>query len=119
MRTLPKNIQFFLEVRQHEWFEGEEYEHHLKFLKSVNVGSVIDDSPERILHLGLTIPKCFIRYTPAGDLTRVKEWYDKINECGSKGLTEAYFFVQALETEKVQKKQLEALQYFKNLVVGV
>ena len=113
LQLLPRDIQFFLEVRNPVWFEENTYEEHLKILRDLRIGSIINDAPDRILNNELSLPKCFIRYTPTGDLSRVQNWFDKIKEWREKGLTEAYFFVQPGISKN---HQLEALEYFKLLV---
>ncbi len=116
LKSLPRNIQFFLEVRHPEWYEKENFEPHLKFLKYNNIGLVINDAPNKILKINLSVPKCFIKYTPTGDLTKVKKWFQQIKEWGQTGLSEAYFFVQPSGLKDNTMLQIEALQYFKQLV---
>lgn len=115
LQSLPKNIQVFLNVAHPDWFEERPYQEHLTFLKENAIGCVINDAPGRIVNETLPLSKCFIKYTPAGDLSQVLKWFEKIKEWARKGLTEAYFFV-APGSQKDQ--QLEALQYFKELVTG-
>jgi uncharacterized protein YecE (DUF72 family) len=117
LKTLPKNLQFFLEIRHRDWFETQEYELLLQFLKGNGIGLVISDVPPRTLTLDLTVPKCFIRYQPRGDKDRLEQWYNKLKEWESKGLEKAYFFVGS-EVNGGAMQALENLEYFDKLVKG-
>ncbi|GEO08738.1 DUF72 domain-containing protein [Segetibacter aerophilus] len=113
LETLPKDLQFFLEVRNREWFEENTYTELLESLRRLKVGLIISDNEIRPLLFDLTVPKCWIRYTSSGEFSRLDRWFEKLNEWGAKGLQEAYFFFQDCE-DKVQL--LDELLYFKNLV---
>jgi uncharacterized protein YecE (DUF72 family) len=113
--SLPKDLQFFLDVRNPEWFHvTEHYENLLRFLGENNIGAVIIDLPGRIVKLGLTIPKCFIRYMPGDDKDRIVRWFEKIKEWQNRGLKEAYFFVHSGNENAL--RAVEELQRFKELV---
>jgi uncharacterized protein YecE (DUF72 family) len=65
LASLPKDLQFFLEVRHPGWFaKPEEMKELLENLSSMNMGIVITDTAGRrdCAHMHLTIPKVFIRY---------------------------------------------------------
>ena len=115
LQSLPRNLKLFLEVENPDWFEEGTYKEHLAFLRENAVGSIINDAPGRTVNKGLSVSKCFIKYTPADDLSEVKKWFEKIKEWEEEGLTHAYFFVQP-GTQK--DHQLQALEYFKQLVTG-
>ena len=112
LKTLPNDLQVFLEVTHSDWFEEDEFENFLFFLRKNNIGLIILDHPERPIRLDLTIPKCYIRFIPTGERKRVKSWFDKIQDWKQKGLKEAYFFVQP-ETNPVHA--LADAQYFQEL----
>ena len=77
------------------------------------MGAIIKDEPDRPINLQLTVPKCFIRYTPTGDHARLQEWADKIKEWRSKGLQEAYFFIDAIGDGVMV---LDELEIFKQII---
>ncbi|MFX7756133.1 DUF72 domain-containing protein, partial [Acinetobacter baumannii] len=65
LKSLPKDLQFFLEVRHPDWFLKDELANELySFLKDNNIGIVITDTAGRreCAHMHLTVPKTFIRY---------------------------------------------------------
>ncbi len=113
LQSLPKDLQLFLEVGNPQWFEDDVFQALIKRLGEDKIGLTISDNDERPLLLDLTVPKCWIRYTPCGDYSRLDHWYQKIKEWEDKGLREAYFFVQPGEDPH---QQLDELLYFKNLV---
>ena len=100
MLSLPKELQFFLEVRHPAWFSKEkERAELLEFLHSNNIGAVITDTAGRrdCAHMHLTIPKVFIRYAGnslhATDYTRSDAWVQRIKYWLDHGLKELYFFI--------------------------
>jgi uncharacterized protein YecE (DUF72 family) len=65
LKSLPKDLQFFLEVRHPDWFAKTDIQKELfDTLTSLKMGAVITDSAGRRVcaHMHLTIPKAFIRY---------------------------------------------------------
>jgi uncharacterized protein YecE (DUF72 family) len=100
LASLPKDLQFFLEVRHPDWFAKEkEREDLFNFLSSNNMGAVITDTAGRrdCAHMHLTIPKTFIRYVGnslhRSDYNRSDAWADRIKYWLDNGLQELYFFV--------------------------
>jgi len=100
MLSLPKELQFFLEVRHPAWFNKEkEREELFGFLSSNNMGAVITDTAGRrdCAHMRLTIPKVFIRFVGNSlhptDLTRSDIWVQRIKHWLDHGLKELYFFM--------------------------
>ena len=98
--SLPKDVQFFLEVRHPNWFLKDEIRNELfSFLKENNVGIVITDTAGRreCCHMHLTVPKAFIRYVGNSlhttDYTRIDAWIDRMKYWLDKGLNELYFFM--------------------------
>jgi len=97
---LPKNLQFFLEVRHPGWFaKMSEWEDLLSYLRDNNIGAVITDSAGRrdCVHMHLTVPKAFIRFVGNSlhptDFTRIDDWVKKMKYWLNRGLKELYFFV--------------------------
>jgi uncharacterized protein YecE (DUF72 family) len=100
MLSLPKEMQFFLEVRHPAWFSKEkEREELFEFLSSNNIGAVITDTAGRrdCAHMHLTIPKAFIRYVGnslhSTDYTRSDVWVERMKYWLDHGLQELYFFM--------------------------
>jgi uncharacterized protein YecE (DUF72 family) len=100
LRSLPTDLQFFLEVRHPDWFaKTEVMEETVEFLRSVNMGFVITDTSGRrdCAHMHLTMPKTFIRYVGNSlhptDFTRIDEWVARVKYWLSKGMEELYFFM--------------------------
>jgi len=100
MSSLPKELQFFLEVRHPAWFSKEkEREELFDFLSSNNIGAVITDTAGRrdCAHMRLTIPKVFIRYVGNSlhrtDYTRSDAWVQRMKYWLENGLQELYFFM--------------------------
>lgn len=100
LATLPKDLEFFIEVRHPDWFAKEkEQSDLLHFLTSHNMGFVITDTAGRrgCAHMHLTIPKAFIRYVGnslhATDYTRCNAWIDRMQHWLENGMQELYFFM--------------------------
>jgi uncharacterized protein YecE (DUF72 family) len=100
LKTLPKDLQFFLEVRHHDWFGNAAIRNELfDVLRSFNIGAVITDTAGRrdCAHMELTIPKAFIRYVGNSlhetDYSRTDSWVKRIKYWLDNGLKELYFFM--------------------------
>jgi uncharacterized protein YecE (DUF72 family) len=100
LRSLPTDLQFFLEVRHPDWFGKDAIREELfTTLKALNIGAVITDTSGRrdCCHMHLTVPKVFIRYVGnslhSTDYTRVDDWIERIKYWLSKNIQEVYFFM--------------------------
>lgn len=100
LKSLPTDLQFFLEVRHPDWFAKEkDKEDILEFLHTNNMGYVITDTAGRrdCAHMYLTVPKVFIRYVGNSlhptDNTRIDAWVDRMKYWLDKGMEELYFFM--------------------------
>jgi uncharacterized protein YecE (DUF72 family) len=100
LASLPKDLQFFLEVRHPDWFaKDKDREDMFSFLHDHNMGAVITDTAGRrdCAHMHLTIPKTFIRYVGnslhATDYPRIDAWVDRMKYWLDKGMEELYFFM--------------------------
>lgn len=100
LRSLPTDLQFFLEVRHPDWFAKEaERESMFKFLRENNMGAVITDTAGRrdCAHMHLTLPKTFIRYVGNSlhktDYTRIDAWVKRMKYWLDQGMQELYFFM--------------------------
>lgn len=100
LRSLPTDVQFFLEVRHPDWFAKKEiWEELTGTLRDINMGIVITDTAGRrdCAHMYLTVPKAFIRYVGnslhASDYTRIDTWIERMKYWLGKGMDELYFFM--------------------------
>jgi uncharacterized protein YecE (DUF72 family) len=100
LKTLPTDLQFFLEVRHPDWFTKDAIKEELfTTLKEMNIGAVITDTAGRrdCAHMHLTIPKVFIRYVGnslhPSDYTRTDTWIQRMKYWLDNGLEELYFFM--------------------------
>ncbi len=100
LKSLPKDLQFFVEVRHPDWYADEAVrKEYFQTLKELNVGAVILDTAGRrdCLHMELTVSKAFIRFTGnnlhATDYTRIDQWVQRLKKWMTGGLKELYFFM--------------------------
>ena len=100
LKSLPTDLQFFLEVRHPDWFAKEkDREDMFAFLKENNMGAVITDTAGRrdCAHMRLTLPKTFIRYVGnsmhPSDYTRIDAWVKRMKYWLEKGIEEIFFFM--------------------------
>lgn len=100
LETLPKDLQFFLEVRHPDWFANEKDRDDLfTFLKKQHIGAVITDTAGRrdCAHMYVTVPKVFIRYVGnslhPSDYTRIDAWIKRMKYWMESGMKEIYFFM--------------------------
>lgn len=100
LATLPKDIQFFLEVRHPDWFAKPDMKKEMfSLLSSLKIGAVITDTAGRrdCAHMHLTIPKTFIRYVGNSlhptDYTRIDAWVKRMKFWLEQGIKEIYFFM--------------------------
>ena len=107
LRSLPIDLQFFLEVRHRDWFGKENIREELfSTLKEINVGAIITDTAGRrdCAHMHVTIPKTFIRFVGNSlhktDHPRIDSWTDRIKYWLSSGMKETYFFMHMHDEAK-------------------
>jgi uncharacterized protein YecE (DUF72 family) len=100
LESLPTDLQFFVEVRNPEWFSDKAIsEEYFNTLHKLKVGAVITDTAGRrdCAHMHVTIPKTFIRFVGNGDhptdYTRLDDWMKRIHHWLEHGLKELYFFI--------------------------
>ena len=100
LKTLPTDLQFFLEVRHPDWFKKNDIrEEMFNTLHAMNMGAVITDTAGRrdCAHMHLTIQKVFIRYVGnslhPSDYTRCDAWIERMKYWLDNGLQELYFFM--------------------------
>ncbi|MBS1609447.1 MAG: DUF72 domain-containing protein [Bacteroidetes bacterium] len=107
LTSLPKDLQFFLEVRHPDWFAKEkEREDMFSFLSEHKMGAVITDTAGRrdCAHMRLTIPKAFIRYVGNSlhetDHVRIDTWIQRMKYWLDNGINELYFFMHMHDEAK-------------------
>ncbi len=100
LKSLPTDLQFFLEVRHPDWFAKEDIRNEMFItLKEMNMGAVITDTAGRrdCAHMHLTVPKAFIRYVGnslhKSDYTRCDAWVERMKYWLDHGMEELYFFM--------------------------
>ena len=99
LKSLPTDIQFFLEVRHPDWFKDEMKEELFETLRKIKIGAVITDTAGRrdCAHMYVTLPKVFIRYVGnslhKSDYTRIDDWVKRIKFYMDNGMKEIYFFM--------------------------
>jgi uncharacterized protein YecE (DUF72 family) len=125
LKTLPTDMDFFVEVRHPEWFNDVTVREELfGFLKQLNLGAVITDTAgnRECCHMYLTIPKVFIRFVGNSlhptDYTRIDEWAARIKYWKEKGLKELYFFMHMHDEAKSPELTVYLVDKF-NSVCGL
>jgi uncharacterized protein YecE (DUF72 family) len=100
LKSLPTDLQFFLEVRHPDWFANEiVFAEMCDTLKQLNMGAVITDTAGRrdCAHMHITLPKAFIRYVGnslhPSDYTRCDAWVERMKHWLKNGMEELYFFM--------------------------
>lgn len=100
LKSLPVDVQFFLELRHPEWFENKSIRKEwLHIARDLNIGAVITDTSGRrdCAHMELTVPKTFVRFVGNNlhptDYSRIDEWVQRIKHWLDHGLQELYFFM--------------------------
>lgn len=101
--TLPRDLQFFLEVRHPDWFGAPVINELVHTLQKLKIGFVITDTAGRreVAHLNVTVPKTMIRFVANDmhptDFKRLDEWISRIKYWVDSGLEELYFFMHSLD----------------------
>ncbi|RYG09344.1 MAG: DUF72 domain-containing protein [Chitinophagaceae bacterium] len=102
LKTLPKDLNVFVEVRHQDWFKDAAAKKELfEMLAKLGKGAAITDASGRrdCLHMELTTPEAFIRFVGNGgkfldsDKARVDEWVVRIKKWLDQGLKKVYFFL--------------------------
>ena len=106
LKTLPKDVLFFLEVRHPDWYAAPQQEELFQKLKQLKIGAVITDTAGRrdCCHMHLTIPKTFIRFVGNSlhktDYSRIDEWVKRIKYWLKNGLNEIHFYMHMHDEAK-------------------
>jgi uncharacterized protein YecE (DUF72 family) len=102
LKSLPKEIQVFVELRNRAWFAELDIRKRLfELLAELKMGAVLTDTNGRrdLLHMELTVTEAFIRFEGNGskmlslDEKRIQEWAVRLKSWLENGLTTVYFFL--------------------------
>lgn len=99
LSSLPKDVQFFLEVRHSDWFIKPTSDELFEKLRKLKIGAVITDTAGRrdCCHMHLTIPKTFIRFVGNSlhktDFSRIDAWVERMKYWLDNGIQEIHFFM--------------------------
>lgn len=102
LTSLPKNLSFFVELRNRNWFaKSDVMEALFAMLADLKIGAAITDTSGRrdSLHMELPTPKAFVRFVGNGgaflnsDKQRIDDWVQRLREWLANGLEEIYFFL--------------------------
>lgn len=110
IESLPKGIELFVELRNRQWFEPDNFEKVFSMFQRHNVGSIITDAAGRrdCVHMRLTKPSAFVRFVgndlDPTDYTRADEWVQRIKSWKDQGLETLYFFMH--QNEEVNSPQM-------------
>jgi uncharacterized protein YecE (DUF72 family) len=102
----PVDVPLSIELRHTDWYNNKVVANQLyKLLETNKISNTITDTAGRrdLMHMRLTTPSCFIRYTGANhssDFTRLDDWFNRLTEWKNQGIENIYFFVhQTIEKE--------------------
>ncbi len=99
LKTLPTDLQFFVEVRHPEWFSEPNQKELFSTFQKLKIGAVITDTAGRrdCCHMHLTTRSAFIRFVGNSlhktDYKRIDDWVQRANNWLDNGLQELYFFM--------------------------
>lgn len=102
----PKAVPLAMEFRHPDWYGDKTIAEELyQVLESNNISNIITDTAGRrdLVHMRLTTPNCFVRYTGANhasDYTRMDDWIERLAIWKEQGIEEVDFFIhQNVELE--------------------
>lgn len=101
LKKWPTQLPLAVEVRQEDFFKGNDGEKLFQLLENQQVATCMTDVAGRrdVLHLRLTAPSVVIRFISNGghptDFERADEWAARLANWFENGLREAWFFAHA------------------------
>ena len=101
----PEDIKLAIELRHTDWFHTEISHQVYELFEGYGIANNITDTAGRrdLLHMRLTTPWAFIRFTSANhssDYTRMDDWVDRLENWSKQGIQDIYFFIhQNMEVE--------------------
>lgn len=99
LSALPAHFSLFVELRNKAWFVPDTLTNVTEIFKAKNIGFAITDTPGRrdVVHMHLTAPHAFIRFSasdnPTLDKRRLDLWCEKIHYWQNAGLQSLAFFI--------------------------
>ncbi len=106
LRQWPNDLALSVELRHADWYGDSKVSNDLfQLLDELKITQTITDTAGRrdLVHMRLTTPTAFIRYTGANhasDFTRVDDWFERLSTWKEQGIEKIYFFVhQTIEKE--------------------
>ena len=112
----PKDLTLTAELRHADWFNNRGIADELYSLLEENkVGNTITDTAGRrdILHMRLTTPTCFVRFTGANhssDVERLDEWFERLTEWKNLGIEQINFFIHQTIEKDLQMLSARLIQ---------
>ncbi len=104
IKSLPTDIQIFVEQRHPEWYSNiEAFDELFHTMESCGAGAVITDASGRrdCAHMRLSSPEVFIRFVGNSlhptDYTRIDDWVQRIHTWMQVGIQTIYFFMHQHE----------------------
>jgi Uncharacterized conserved protein len=114
LEAFPKDFEIFVELRNKDWWTPEWLEKLDDLFHRNHVGFAITDAAGRrdCVHMHLTLPKAFIRFSSTDDIEldkkRLDQWARRLQDWKSRGLQSAGFFI----TGPVENNTPELCSYF-------
>ena len=106
IKLWPSEFELSVELRHADWYSDEKaFSELCHLLQENNITHTITDTAGRrdLIHMRLTTPKCFVRFTGANhksDYTRLDDWVVRLTSWKESGIKTINFFVhQNLEKE--------------------
>lgn len=121
LKSLPKDKQFFCEIRHEEWFTNTiARRQYFRMLAENNIGAVITDTAGRrdLVHMELSIPEVYIRFVAVGgnhlqtDYARIEDWISRIKIWLDQGLQKAYFMINPNDERNTPELAWYAIKRF-------
>ncbi len=106
LRFWPSSISLAVELRHENWYEDKIISGDLcSLLESHEMTHVITDTAGRrdLIHMQLTTPKCFVRFTGANhssDYIRLDDWANRLGTWKENGIEQINFFVHQNEEKE-------------------
>lgn len=121
LKSLPKDKQFFCEIRHEDWFSNDiARRQYFSMLAENKIGAVLTDTAGRrdAVHMELTIPEVFIRFVAVSgdhlevDFARIDEWVSRIKGWLDQGLQKVYFMINPADERNTPELSWYAVERF-------
>lgn len=120
VQYLPKELDFSIEFRAPEWFEGNVINEWQQLFAAYDITPVQTDTPGRrdVLSFAMTNETCFIRYvgdfSSKTDELRIENWVKRMQELSESGIDEFWFYAH----EPGDKREL-VVPFFNRLITEI